>query len=506
LMLANERDDPQYEQFNEHIINSKQSWAAQSVQIERTIRQLEAAKTIEQIAQSTMTLPTVYSESEVEALLFSLRRPSEDTAAALAQPTEYNRRLVLTEVRDRLNGQLDELTRRNTPAATRFRPLIMGWRNTLNNRLEQAADAQEIPNPYIVGVPLTHRQQLFVGRVEISRRIEGILRDQNHPPLLLYGQRRMGKTSLIYQLRWMLPRTVMPLVVDLQGPVSLAKDHASFLYNFAKGIHISAVEQGISLEMLLREELADDAFTVFDDWLDELDAALSKLEQHTVLLALDEFEALDKAISNGKLEEEAILGTLRHIIQHRPHFKLMLVGSHHLDDFRRWSTYLINAQTLHLSYLQEDEARQLIEKPINDSPLVYAPQATHRVLVLTRGHPYLIQLLCAEIVMSKNLDTVNRRFLVTEDDVNATISETLKRGSMFFDDIGRHQVEDGDLPLLLLIAQRADGSTEQEMLAHCGSEAELKQTLLRLQDRELITPEGGKYIFQVELIRLWFAQ
>jgi len=382
----------------------------------------------------------------------------------------------------------------------------MGWRNTLNDRLEQVEDKQEIPNPYIVGVPLTHRQQLFVGRTDISRRIEGILRDQNHPPLLLYGQRRMGKTSLLYQLRWMLPRSILPLVVDLQGPVSLAKDHASFLYNFAKGIQASAVEQEMPLRALPRKELGDDPFTIFDDWLDELEALLPELDHHTLLLALDEFESLDKAIEVGKLEEEAILGTLRHIIQHRPNFKLMLVGSHQLNDFRRWANYLINAQTLHLSYLHEDEARQLIERPMNDFPLVYAPKASRRVLTLTRGHPYLIQLLCAEIVMSKNLNPDDSPFWVSEQDVDFAIPETLKRGGMFFDDIELNQVEGRDLELLQLIAQTVEGSTKLELIDELQADINITDALQRLQERELIELNQDRYVVQVELIRLRFVQ
>jgi hypothetical protein len=81
---------------------------------------------------------------------------------------------------------------------------------------------------------LIRRQESFIGRTDISTRIETFLQDVHHPPLLLYGQRRMGKTSLLYQLRWLLPTRIIPLVVDLQRPVALAADHAGFLYNFAK--------------------------------------------------------------------------------------------------------------------------------------------------------------------------------------------------------------------------------------------------------------------------------
>ena len=90
--------------------------------------------------------------------------------------------------------------------------------------------------PYITGIPLTEHQEVFVGRTDIGSRIEQLLLDQRRPPLLLYGQRRMGKTSLLHNLGRLLPSTVVPLFVDLQGPTTQASDHAGFLYNIARGM------------------------------------------------------------------------------------------------------------------------------------------------------------------------------------------------------------------------------------------------------------------------------
>jgi hypothetical protein len=142
-----------------------------------------------------------------------------------------------------------------------------------------------------------------------------------------------------------------------------------------------------------------DPFTRFDEWLDEVQRCV---EPRIVLLALDEFEALDEALSAGQFGEEAVLGTLRHLIQHRPLFKVLLAGSHTLEQLQRWASYLINVQLLHLSYLQEPEARQLIERPVPDFSLRYELAATQHVVNPTRCHPYLVQLLGAEIVTLKN--------------------------------------------------------------------------------------------------------
>lgn len=366
----------------------------------------------------------------------------------------------------------------------------------------------EIQNPYVVGVPLTKHQEIFVGRTDISVRIEQLLQDTNHPPLLLYGQRRMGKTSLLYNLRWLLPNRIVPLLVDLQGPVALATDHAGFLYNIAKAIYTSAHQQKLALTPLEREALAADPFTVFDDWLDSVETAAITQGRTTILLALDEFEALDSALRKGRLSDEAVLGTLRHIIQHRERFKLLLAGSHTLDEFARWSSYLINAQMVHLSYLASHEARQLIERPIQDFALVYEAAASQRVLDLTRGHPYLVQLLCGEIVMRKNEEPLSTRRYATVADVEAAVPIMLTRGRQFFADIALHQVDAAGRQVLQQMAKQGEGpeTTWESLAGTKGDPAELHQTLDLLLRRELIERVNGGYRFQVEVIRRWFAQ
>jgi hypothetical protein len=63
-----------------------------------------------------------------------------------------------------------------------------------------------------------------------------------------------------------------------------------------------------------------DPFTRFDEWLDEVEVALG---DQMALLMLDEFEVLATALENGRFDENIILGMLRHLIQHRPRFKVL---------------------------------------------------------------------------------------------------------------------------------------------------------------------------------------
>jgi hypothetical protein len=490
----------------EELATKPERRAAQEAQIELDARRLERCVTVMAIGDVHQSLAAGSLEGPISALLRSFTRLSQDVNAALHQESAYNQRLALRVVEERLDGLVQELRRSDEHYALRFRPIATDWRRIVTNHIGKLAQkaCQEIDNPYVIGVPLTAEQEIFVGRADIGARIEQLLLDRRRPPLLLYGQRRTGKTSLLNNLGRLLPSTIVPLFVDLQGPVSLASDYAGFLYNTARGMVDSAERQrNLALPLLPREALVADPFTRFDEWLDQVEGVLG---QNTALLALDEFEALDSAIAKGRFDEEAVLGTLRHLIQHRPCFKVLLAGSHTLDEVQRWASYLINVQVVHISYLKEAEARQLVERPVTDFSLRYEPEASQRVLDLTRGHPALVQLLCAEIVALKNEQPLAIRRSARLADVEAAVPEALSHGSFFFADIQQNQVDAAGLALLrFLAAQGEEAVVSRDVLARHFLH-ELDRTLDLLTRRELIEPADGGYRFQVEMIRRWFTR
>jgi hypothetical protein len=492
----------------EYLTTSRQRWAVQAVQIELDIRSLERCKDVKAIRQVQRQLEIGEIETLISPRLRLLSRISEDVDAALNQESAYNQRLVLTDVADRIDLHLQEFNRSNDKYASRFYLIAKNWCEIITKYIEELAKEtelrQEIDSPYIIGVPLTQQQEIFTGRNDIGTRIEQLLLDRRRPPLLLYGQRRMGKTSLLNNLGRLLPNTIIPLFVDLQGAPSSASDYAGFLYNLARGMITSAKRQSaLTLPSLTREDLEKDPFTSFDEWLDKVEQAL---QDNTALLSLDEFEVLDSAITKGRFDEEDVLGMLRNLIQHRPKFKILIAGSHTIQEYQRWASYLINVQVVHISYLKEDEARQLIEHPVKDFTLRYEPDAVERVLQLTRCHPFLVQLLCAEIVALKNEQNPSVRRLANLADVEAGIPAAFSSGGFFFADIQNNQVDAAGLTILRFIAALGEGAIVSRKALFQQFPDVVESTINLLLQRELIEEVGEGYGFQVELIRQWFAQ
>ncbi|WP_235595867.1 AAA family ATPase [Mastigocoleus testarum] len=492
--------------------NSRQRWAVQAAQIELDARMLESSESVEFIRKVYHKLVIGELEGKASPILRIFTRISEYVDSALSQRSNYNQRLALTTTADRLNANLQDLTRSSNEYAPRFYPIAQKWHEIITNYVEELAKQvelrQEIDSPYILAVPLTQKQEIFSGRDDIGSRIEQLILDRRRPPLLLYGQRRMGKTSLLYNLGKLLPNSIIPMFVDLQGAPSSANNYTGFLYNLARGMITSAKKEAVNLPPLTRETLKDDPFTCFDEWLDRVEEVL---EQNTALLMLDEFEVLDSAITKGRFDEQDVLGMLRHLIQHRPRFKVMLAGSHTIEEYQRWASYLINVQVVHISYLEEESARRLIERPVKDFMLRYEPDTVERVLELTRCHPFLVQLLCSEIVAYKNEQDPSVRRLATLADVEAAVTEALGTGSFFFADIQNNQVNAMGLDILRFMAARGEGVIVNKNTILQEIPGVLESDFQKLLQRELIEKieneeEGDGYRFQVELIRRWFAR
>ncbi|MDM8564336.1 ATP-binding protein [Candidatus Halobeggiatoa sp. HSG11] len=355
--------------------------------------------------------------------------------------------------------------------------------------------AQKIDNPYITGVPLSikYNKNLFVGRIEIVKRLELLLKNQPSPPILLYGQRRIGKSSLLNFLPALLPKNYKSLRISFQGPIALSANHGNFFYNVARALGNSARDQKIDLPKVKREDFQDDPSTTFDEWLDEVETVI----KNSIVLVFDEFEALEDSFQKGNINRDFVLSIFRDIIQNRIYFKIVFAGLHQLTVFSEWDNYFINAESVYLSYLEQEEARQLIEKSIQIS---YTEEAIEYVLYLTRHHPALLQLLCKEIIILKNSQTLHYRYNVQKSDVDVAIPNALKTGTNFFSYVvNRSSIEQNTLRVL------AENITlnKETLLEQCKQE----ENLINLEKSGLIEQTStGDYRFQIEMIRRWIVK
>ncbi len=285
-----------------------QQWAGRAAQIELYARRLESCADIEAIADAAQDLGAINLESPISALLRSFGRITQTTRAALNSSTSFHRRVLLRHVENDLDTLLQGMTISGERHIARFRPIAARWRQIVIDYIREvtiaAEDSQEIDNPYIFSVPLAEYHDLFVGRAEVAARVEQLILDPRRPPLLLYGQRRLGKTSLLHNLGRFLPSGTVLLFVDGEG-VAGASDFPDLLYAIAAAMAKSADQhRHLIVPLPSRTALEASPFGAFNEWLDQVERCLDAERRSTALLALDEFEALESPSRQGPLRPD----------------------------------------------------------------------------------------------------------------------------------------------------------------------------------------------------------
>ena len=214
---------------------------------------------------------------------------------------------------------------------------------------DQAAVSRDIPNPFVFGNPVGESHaDVFTGRRDLVRLVEASLLGAEHPPtLLLYGARRMGKSSILKQL----PRLLVPGFVsadlDCQNP-AVGESPATLLRYLSRAVGDGLRRRAAGVESLTPQQLEREPYAAFDAWLDRVERALPAGAR--LLICLDEYEKLQHVVDagwGGKL-----LDALRHTIQHRAHITLMFVGAHTFAELGpMWTDRFISARRLRVSFL-----------------------------------------------------------------------------------------------------------------------------------------------------------
>lgn len=245
-------------------------------------------------------------------------------------------------------------------------------------------------NPYIFGAPVKSRE-MFFGRDDVfaflREHLTGTYQDN---VIMLYGQRRTGKTSILYQLlnNDDVSETYIPIFISLEG-----------LQDFETNAHVFLeITRKISATLRLRPpkiEQLDVTNSYFrHNFLEK--RVKGKLASRKLLLLIDEYEVLEACVENPATRVSPVLfHQLRHLMQHYDWLSFILVGSYKLEELNGQYWKELTGTLYHtISFLDGASARALIEAPARQFEVAYALDAVDRLLELSGRHPYFLQSLC----------------------------------------------------------------------------------------------------------------
>ena len=358
-------------------------------------------------------------------------------------------------------------------------------------------------NPYITGNPVGN-SPAFVGRADVLRTVLSLLRRPQDNAILLFGQRRIGKTSILQHLEARLrdEGQYIPVYFDLQYKANWNLDRV--LRELAQRI-AQTVDWGVP-------DLGTEPETTFrDEWLP---ASLEGLPEDCALVLLfDEFDVL--ADPKGGQAARALFPYLGNLLVSDPErLQFVFVIGRNVDDLNNIALSLFKGTPCeHVSLLERKDTAELArlsQKKDNDT-LRWPDDAVERVWQLTCGHPLLTQQLCSHVWDRAYEEEPDQPPTLTPADVDAAVTDALDDSHIalewLWDGLGPAArvvasalAESGPLPVtdeqLELLLRRSGVSVVIR---------ELQNAPQHLQDWDLVEPSDGGYRFRVELLRRWIA-
>lgn len=371
--------------------------------------------------------------------------------------------------------------------------------------IEKNKEYKEIKNPYIAGIPL-RTPKMFYGRNKLLKKIESTLKMTNTTHVLIFhGQRRTGKTSILYQLKIRLENNFLPVILDFQGMTDSGT--GNFFYWMIREICNELSRKNI--EMALPDEVEFNqkpAFYFRDVFLQEVKR---KLGNRKIILMMDEFETIDDKIREKKIDKD-ILVFMRNLMQHSENIDFIFSGTHQLEEMSSdyWSILFNIGLYNKISFLEQNEAVQLICDPVKEY-MEYDPLAVEKILEMTAGHPYFVQLICSYLVEHQ---MKKKRNYATIEDVNEVLDDVVVAGTPHFKYIWDEMDRMERIVLLTLanVLSSQNVSTASEIVKYLQqyffeiTEQRVREIFEKFLKEDIIEQKMvDHYWFKIELIKNW---
>lgn len=354
------------------------------------------------------------------------------------------------------------------------------------------------PNPYIVGRPV--EGATLYGREDVFGFVYDILVASKQNAVVLYGQRRAGKTSILHELPNRLPRQKFYFTFfDLQGQAGLGMTDV---------LHNLAVAIAESLKMTLPDK---GGFQTGKDYFRKkfLPAVWQKLGERRLLLLFDEFEvpseSEDKAVRDRA--EQEFYPYMRELLDKETRLSFVFVIGRRIDDLAHWVKRVFKeAQYKKIGLLKRPEAIDLITKPA-EHILNYKPEAIEAILDLTSGHPFFTQLLCFELF---NYAQKRKSNTILAADVSAIVARALESGQLAFTWLWDAISTSGKIYLAAVAYVRSENrvankDTIQEVLSEFRIRPgpNWNSVSRELADWDVLRDDTSDIQFVVRLVELW---
>ena len=170
--------------------------------------------------------------------------------------------------------------------------------------------------------------------------------------MVLFGHRRMGKTSILRNVTNLIPG-IKFIYVNLQCLVTIS-DLGEMLMGIAEDIATS-----LEIEDLEYNQFRDAPELAFKGFLKKV---LEMIEDERLIIALDEFETIEELIRDEKIPE-GFMKFLRGLMHMSPRIAFAFAGLHTLQEMTAdyFKPFFASVIPIHVGFLNKAATCQILE-------------------------------------------------------------------------------------------------------------------------------------------------
>ncbi len=362
-------------------------------------------------------------------------------------------------------------------------------------------------NPYAIGNPVTG--SLFVGREDLLRQLEELWMTRNQlQSVVLSGNRRMGKTSLLKNLANLLGSQIKVIYVNLQRLGAVSQGVAEVLMTIsdeiATAFNISPPDDNDFLQFPQR---------TFERYLKQV---VANMPDRGLIIALDEFETIEELIKKKQISP-AFMGFLRGLVQMNPEkIAFAFAGFHTLEEMTAdyFEPFLKSVIPIRVSFLDCDATRQILLKSAQSEGFNYTGEALDLIYSLTSGQPYLVQLIGFQLVRNYNERLFeqgrDRDNTFTGEDIEAVINQQFfQQGRYYFEGVLVQATKGvtGQQEIIKALAPHPQGLSRENLASTTNKNSETFAAAIEtLKRHDVIAKKDANYYISVELFRQWVVK
>jgi len=368
-------------------------------------------------------------------------------------------------------------------------------------------------SPYVPGPPVK-TAQMFYGRQDVFDWIrENISGTYQQNILVLHGERRMGKTSILYQL-YNRPPTPQHICVFFSLELPPPRSLGGLFHSLARKIHSEMIKSDLHLPDPVKEDFGDDAQRSFLSFCESVE---SKLGDRRLLIMVDEIDMLIDKVQKGVLSED-IFSLIRGLIQHSDKIAFIFTGAYKLREMLKDNRSILFNITMpyKISYLKQNEAEALIVEPVAEY-LIYDDLVIDKILRVSACHPYFIQCICDSLV---KLAQRKQKNFVALPDLDVVLHDVVQDNTGNLHKAVYAPLSASEQKALAALANVTDDyriyvppdvvAQELDRYKLGIAKPDLLDALRALRERDLVVEQrvgqSLQYGFQMGLIRMWLLQ